>query len=394
MKRRMKRISLLWFALVIILSGTRASAWVDGEVLVWIGGDKGWRGFAELGKKCEAELGIPVKVEPMDGLTDKFQTAAQGGKGPDIVVWAHDRLGEWADAGILQPLEISEEFKAGFLPLTWEAVTHNKQVWGYPIALEAISLIYNKQLVSGTPPTQLSEIKAFAKELQRQHPKVMPIMWEYGSPYFSWPFLASNGGYAFKRSEHGYDLADSGVNAPGAVQGLQEIVDLINSGLMPKGITYSVIGQKMCSGELAMMISGPWSWLDLRKCGIDFDLAVLPGIGGKPGRPFVGVLSALINRASPNTDLAAQFLEKVHLHRARTEDDRCRRGDWRSGTQDSRGFDERRKSFHQDHLPKRVGRSSDAEHSSNGQVLERHGSCPPGGNERTSYSAGGLGRSQ
>ena len=306
----MKRISLLWFALVIILSGTRASAWVDGEVLVWIGGDKGWRGFAELGKKCEAELGIPVKVEPMDGLTDKFQTAAQGGKGPDIVVWAHDRLGEWADAGILQPLEISEEFKAGFLPLTWEAVTHNKQVWGYPIALEAISLIYNKQLVSGTPPTQLSEIKAFAKELQRQHPKVMPIMWEYGSPYFSWPFLASNGGYAFKRSEHGYDLADSGVNAPGAVQGLQEIVDLINSGLMPKGITYSVIGQKMCSGELAMMISGPWSWLDLRKCGIDFDLAVLPGIGGKPGRPFVGVLSALINRASPNTDLAAQFLEK------------------------------------------------------------------------------------
>ena len=146
----MKRISLLWFAATIILTVTRAFAWVDGEVLVWIGGDKGWQGLAELGKKCEAELGIPVKVEPLDGLTDKFQTAAQGGKGPDIVVWAHDRLGEWADAGLLQPLEISEEFKAGFLPLTWKAVTHNKQIWGYPLALEAISLIYNKQLVSGT----------------------------------------------------------------------------------------------------------------------------------------------------------------------------------------------------------------------------------------------------
>ena len=157
----MKRIALLLFAATIVLTGTRALAWVDGEVLVWIGGDKGWQGVADLGKKCEAELGIPVKVEPLDGLTDKFQTAAQGGKGPDIVIWAHDRLGEWADAGLLQPLEISEDFKAGFLPLTWQAVTHNKQIWGYPLALEAVSLIYNQQLVSGTPPTQLSEMKAF-----------------------------------------------------------------------------------------------------------------------------------------------------------------------------------------------------------------------------------------
>jgi maltose/maltodextrin transport system substrate-binding protein len=68
--------------------------------------------------------------------------------------------------------------------------------------------------------------------------------------------------------------------------------------------------QKMNSGDLAMMISGPWSWGNLRKSGIDFDLAPLPGVGGNPGKPFVGVLSALINRATPNADLAAQFLEK------------------------------------------------------------------------------------
>jgi len=36
----------------------------------------------------------------------------------------------------------------------------------------------------------------------------------------------------------------------------------------------------------------------------------LPGVGGKPGRPFVGVLAALINRSTPNTDLAQQFIEK------------------------------------------------------------------------------------
>ena len=294
----------------VLFFAVRAFSWTDGELLVWVSVDKGWRGLAELGKKFEKDLGIPVKVETPDGLTDKFQSTAQSGKGPDIVIWAHDRLGEWADAGLLKPLEVSEEFKAAFLPMTWDAVTHNKQIWGYLLALEAVSLIYNKKIVTGTPPTQLSEIPAFAKELKATHPNVIPIMWDYGTPYFSWPFLASDGGYPFKKVEGGYDVKDAGVNVPGAVKGLQEIVDLLNSGIMPKGTTYSVMEQKMCRGELAMMISGPWAWLELRKCGIDFDLAPLPGVGGKPGRPFVGVLSALINRATPNGDLAVQFLEE------------------------------------------------------------------------------------
>jgi maltose/maltodextrin transport system substrate-binding protein len=299
----------LWVILVIF-SAVRAFSWTDGELLVWISIDKGWRGLTELGKKFEKDLGIRVQVETPDGLTDKFQSAAQSGKGPDIVIWAHDRLGEWADAGLLKPLEIEDDFKAAFLPMTWDAVTHDKQIWGYPLALEAVSLIYNKKIVTGSPPAQLSEVPAFAKELKAKDPNVIPIMWDYGSPYFSWPFLASDGGYSFKKVEGGYDVKDAGVNVPGAVKGLQEIVGLLNAGTLPKGSTYSVMEQKMCRGELAMMISGPWAWLELRKCGIDFDLAPLPGVGGKPGKPFVGVLSALINRATPNGDLAVQFLEE------------------------------------------------------------------------------------
>jgi maltose/maltodextrin transport system substrate-binding protein len=296
--------------LLLLLSAAQVFAWTDGELLVWIGGDKGYRGLAEVGKKFEKELGVPVKVEAPDGLTDKFQAAAQMGKGPDIVFWAHDRLGEWADAGLLKPLDINSDFKAGFVPMSWDAVTHNNQIWGYPIALEAVSLIYNKKYVTGTPPPQLSEVPAFAKELNARSPNVIAIMWDYNTPYFSWPFLASGGGYPFKKVEGGYDIKDIGVNDEGAVKGLQAIVDLINNGIMPKGCSYSVMDQKMNGGELAMMVSGPWAWANLRKSGIDFGLAPLPGVAGNPGRPFVGVLAALINRSTPNSDIATQFIEK------------------------------------------------------------------------------------
>ena len=303
-------ITRLVTGLFLFCSGFQAFAWTDGELLVWIGGDKGHRGLAEVGKKFEKDLGVPVKVEAPDGLTDKFQAAAQGGKGPDIVFWAHDRLGEWADAGLLKPLELKDDFKANYIPMTWDAVTHNKQIWGYPIALEAVSLIYNKKFVSTPPPAQLSEVPVFAKELRAAHPNVIAIMWDYNTPYFSWPFLASGGGYPFKKIDGGYDVNNIGINNDGAVKGLQAIVELINAGVMPKGASYSVMDQKMNSGELAMMVSGPWAWSNLQKGGIDFDVAPLPGVEGNPGRPFVGVLAALINRSTPNSDLATQFIEK------------------------------------------------------------------------------------
>ena len=42
-------------------------------------------------------------------------------------------------------------------------------------------------------------------------------------------------------------------------------------------------------------------------------MAPIPGIDGKPGRPFVGVSVAYLNRFSPNGDLSKQFLEHYLL---------------------------------------------------------------------------------
>lgn len=303
-------IKKLLCGIFLAFCANQAFAWTDGELLIWISDNRAYHALGDMGKTFEKDVGVPVKVETQEQITDKFQAAAQSGKGPDIFFWAHDRIGEWADAGLIKPLEIKDDFKTGFIPMSWDAVTHNKQIWGYPISLEAVSLIYNTKFVTGKPPTQLSEIPEFSKELKVKNPKVIAIMWDYDTPYFSWPFLASAGAYSFKKTEGGYDVKDIGVDNPGALQGLQAIVDLMKDGVMPKGATQAVMDQKMSSGELAMMVNGPWDWANLRKSGIDFALAPIPGVGGNPGRPFVGVQTAMLNRSTPNVDLAVQFLEK------------------------------------------------------------------------------------
>ena len=293
--RKMKR--MLLFAVLVIVSSGHALAWKHDELLIWISDNRGYRALVDLGQKFEKEFGVSVEVQTQDDITNKFQAAAQAMKGPDIFFWANDRIGEWADAGLLRPLKIRSKFKGAFVPMAWDAVTHKNQIWGYPLALECVSLIYNKRLVPEKPPDQLSEFAAFDKQLKAQHPGATAIMWEYASPYFSFPFLASAGAYPFKRTASGYDLEDIGVNNAGAIAGLTAIIDLINVGVLPKGSTQSISEQKMSSGLLATMVNGPWIWTDLRKSGIDFALAPLPGVGGNPGKPFVGVLAAIDTEA-------------------------------------------------------------------------------------------------
>ena len=56
-------IRRLLCGIFLVASVLPTFAWTEGELLVWINGDKGYRGLAEVGKKFEKDLGIPVKVE-------------------------------------------------------------------------------------------------------------------------------------------------------------------------------------------------------------------------------------------------------------------------------------------------------------------------------------------
>jgi len=297
---------------VLFLVPAHLWAWTNGELSLWLDNDRG-HALEPIIKKFESDSGIRVRVEAPEQITDSFAMAAQVAKGPDIVIWAHDKVGEWADAGLIAPIEVSSELRNKFLPKAWEAVSHRGLYWGYPIALETVSLIYNKALLDGPPPADLSGLAPLNDMFRKKHPDATAILWDYKSPYYSWGILASGGGYIFGRNGNGFNLQDVGVASRGAIDALTQIVDLVQAGVLPKSISYSAVEDLMARGKLAMMISGPWAWSDLIKSGIDFALAPIPGVGGAPGRPFVGVSVAYLNRSSPNQDLAREFLERYLL---------------------------------------------------------------------------------
>jgi maltose/maltodextrin transport system substrate-binding protein len=300
---------LLLLLLLLLLPVPKARGWTNGELLVWMDGERG-RAVQYLGDQFRQELGISVRVEAPEGLTFSFPIAAQAGKGPDLVIWAHDKVAEWAEAGLIAPVSPSPDFMQGFFPQAWQAVAHGAHLWGYPLALETVTLIYNRPLLgSAAPPTQLAQLPELAQRLGQQHPGVRAILWDYKNAYYSWGLLASAGAYVFDKRGTDYDVTKTGVNAPGAVEALGQIVGLVQRGLLPRSVAYSQTEELMGQGKLAMMVSGPWAWANLTARGIDFGVAPLPGVGGQPGRPFVGVMTAYLNGSSPNQDLVQAFVE-------------------------------------------------------------------------------------
>jgi len=307
--KRLLGVLLAGTAGAMVLAGSAGAA-EEGKLLLWIIGDKGYKGIQAQGEKFKADLGVEVAVEPVatDGGTDKWQQAASAGKGPDIWCWPHDRLGTWAAAGLLSPIEPSPEVKSALVQTGWDAFTYDGKIWGYPLSVESVSLIYNKDLVPN-PPKTFDEVIKLNEELKAKGKRA--IMWptQGGAvPYFNWPILAANGAMAFEKGANGFDVKKTGVSSPSAMQGAKLVKELVDKGVLATGVDPAVMDSAFSKGDVAMVINGPWSWANYKD--VNFGVAPIPAVGSEPGKPFVGVLGCMVNKASPNKDLVKEFMEK------------------------------------------------------------------------------------
>ncbi len=176
------RILALSALTTMMFSASALAKIEEGKLVIWINGDKGYNGLAEVGKKFEKDTGIKVTVEHPDKLEEKFPQVAATGDGPDIIFWAHDRFGGYAQSGLLAEITPDKAFEDKLYPFTWDAVRYNGKLIAYPIAVEALSLIYNKDLLPNPPKTR-EEIPALDKELKAKGKSA--LMFNLQEPYFT-----------------------------------------------------------------------------------------------------------------------------------------------------------------------------------------------------------------
>ncbi|WP_421681876.1 maltose/maltodextrin ABC transporter substrate-binding protein MalE [Stutzerimonas urumqiensis] len=274
---------------------------------IWINQDKGHQAVARIGERFATATGMEVVVATPDDLAARYDRLASTAKGPDIVIFAHDRFGSWINNGLLATVQPSQGALDRAPAFAWDAVTIGNRYYGYPLATETVSLIYNRDLVA-TPPRTLAEVAELDRSLRAQGKRA--IAWDYRNLYFSWPIIAGSGGYSLKKKDGIYDLADVGLATSGAVEGVASIKRLLDDGVLDRTADYAGMMEGFKRGDIAMIVNGPWAWNEIRQAGIRFALADIPTTrADQPGKPFVGVLAAAVNSASPNKAQAQRFIE-------------------------------------------------------------------------------------
>lgn len=256
-----------------------------------------------------AGIELEVVERPFGEIRDNFKTAAPAGEGADIIIGAHDWLGELVVNGLVAPFDLSEEKADEFVGAAVNAFNYEGTLYGIPYAMENVAFVYNTELVEEAPTTW-DEVYALSEEIVSSGAAEYGYIIQQNDPYHFFGLQSAFGGYVFGFSEEtGYDATDVGIDSEGSIAALTWLGDYVAEGYMPSGLDYDTMHATFEAGDAAMMITGPWAIERIAGSGVPFAVAPIPGQGDvETGRPFLGVQGFMVNAFSENQTLASIFL--------------------------------------------------------------------------------------
>ncbi|GAA3508374.1 arabinogalactan oligomer/maltooligosaccharide transport system substrate-binding protein [Streptosporangium album] len=296
------------------ITATSALAKGSGRLVVWADPNR-TRALRPFADKFGTEHGVTVEVKEIsDNNQQTFITASQQGSGPDVMIGAHDWIGNLVQNGDIDPVHLTAEQKASFSEIALKAVTFDGQVYGVPYTVENIALIRNTKLAPNAPAS-IEELVKTGRKL-KDDGKVKEILClpvtQFGDAVHIYPIFASGGGALFGTTASG----DPGpkqvlVDSKGSVAAFGKLRDLgeKGDGALKTSLTNENSISTFAAGRCAFLVSGPWAMTDVKKSGLSYDITAVPGFeGGKPATPFVGVHAFYVASKGKNKALAQEFV--------------------------------------------------------------------------------------
>jgi maltose-binding protein MalE len=281
----------------------------DADLVIWADDTRApaIRPFAE---QFAADNGITVAVQELafGDIRDRLITAGPAGEGPDIIIGAHDWLGQLVSAGAVAPVDISgvadQYFEAAI-----SAFNYGGDIYGLPYAVENIALIRNTDLVPEAPAT-FEDLVDIALQLQTDGTIDTPLALQEngnGDPFHNYPIVTALGGYVFGLNADGsYNPEDLGIDSPGGLAAAEYFSELSDEGVVNIDVTYDVMIEKFGSGQAPFAITGPWAVSSFGD--VNYVVEPIPPIKGGEPRPFIGVQGFMISAFAENPLFAQTFV--------------------------------------------------------------------------------------
>ena len=279
------KVVILLLAVVFVLTGCGKKSSSDSKTIV-IWHDKEDAVIEVLDKHLKEEVpDIEVVFEKKTGLTESLKLVGNDpSSAPDMYLFAHDKLGVYAEMGILSPITdfISRDELSDYIPLTLSSSEYKGELYQLPIYFETLLFVYNKKYMGE------EEVPKTTEELY----SYMEAKTKYGHYGFveqhSTPYYAAGWIHAFGSdyiSQEGVPLFDT-EEMKSALEYHKKFVSL-----MPGETEYATVNTLFLEGMAHTSIVGPWFVPSIKEKGIDVGFAPMPivDITGERIAPYCGV---------------------------------------------------------------------------------------------------------
>ncbi len=282
------------------------------DLVIWTDDNK-LAAVTEAAKAFGEANGITVGVQAIVNTRSDFITANQAGNGPDVLVGAHDWIGQLVSNGAIDPLQLDT---SGYAEKAVSAVTYAGQLYGVPYGVESLVLYCNTEIVGDTQWASIDDAIAAgqaAKDAGTVDSALNVPQGIQGDPYNMQPYYTSAGGYLFGKTADGsYNPDDLGVGTPAGVAAAAKIAELgeKGTGVFSTAITGDNAISLFAEGKAGCLSSGPWALKDV-ETGLagKFNIQPIPGFAGMgPAQPFMGAQAFYVASAGKNKSFAQAFV--------------------------------------------------------------------------------------
>ncbi|MGW4946439.1 ABC transporter substrate-binding protein [Actinoplanes sp. NPDC004185] len=223
-----------------------------------------------------------------DDLLTKLSAGFAGGSYPDISYAFGNWAGDLAASGKTQDLTAfvaDPTFAWTEMPAAARTVaTSDGKVIGIPALVDNLALIYNKKIFDAageaypTDDWSWEQFRAAAKKLtdpaSRTYGTAYSVSGSEDTTWHLWPLLWQNGGKILEGTKPTFN-SEAGVKALETLRAMA-----VDDKSMYLDQTDEKYTRLFNSGHVAMMLSGPWSLLEIKDAKLDYGVAALPGVNG------------------------------------------------------------------------------------------------------------------
>lgn len=265
--------------------------------------------------KKQTGIGVTIIEHRYTYALEKLRLDGPAGVGPDLVLLPNDQVSSGAEQGMIEPIMLSDEDKADYLPDALRAVTYKKNIYAIPKSIETLGLFYNKDLLE-EPFETLEEYYRYS--LDRQKNGKYGLIASFDDLYYGMSVLEPFGAYIFgKKDEDEYDIYDIGLNNEGVYNAISYIRKFYDRGAFPSSLLgyygRHAINDLFTNRKAAACITGVWQIKPFISSGVNFGVSPLPSLpNGKHMSSFLGVRGFAVSKWSKHKSEAIEFAKFIN----------------------------------------------------------------------------------